>query len=296
MATASNTLNLGISTDAAFRAWASVISTRLGDMGLVKLVISGEIDMGTVTKPNPSTSNWPYDGFESKGFQIWRLDDALQAAYPVYLKIEYGGQQINTPWWTEYGAALRLTLGRGYSGTDLTNATASKVVYSYPHASTECRFSGSTSRFAALIGNIFFAFERIKDYAGNDTGIGASIIGDSYHAVDGSTVYGIDYKWQMTLLSSGSNPPTESRWGVLLPTTADGVINTESHGYTVHPFTPRQEHALLNALVFFTGNLVSGTEYDISVSGKSRHYLFVGEHNYITTIRPTEVSLAMRWE
>jgi hypothetical protein len=89
------------STDAAFRAWGSDLSGKFAAAGLIKTGDSGQINWTTVPRPASSAFG---------GYEVWRFNDSLQSAAPVFLKIEYGSSSNQgTP-------ALRVTLGTGSNG------------------------------------------------------------------------------------------------------------------------------------------------------------------------------------
>lgn len=299
MSVATSTLNMVFSSDAAFRAWASGISTQLAALGLVKVAVTGEINLATATRAMPSWSSYPYDGFASSGFQIWRFNDVLQTNFPVYFRVDYGSQltgSYNAGY--QYGCALGITIGSAYAGTAITTrATAMKKVYMASDGSIPCYFSGSSSRFAlACGGSMTFGIERFKDAGGSDTGRGVHAHAQGWHSWDGSTLYGADSCWQMAMLFAGTNPTPETKWRTLIPTIDDGTVNTDVTAFTAHPMSPRMEQAILNHVVYFVGDLADTTDYPITVSGRPRTYKALGAFDYVTNERPTEVRVAMRWE
>ncbi len=69
-------------TDAKFRAWSSATAAALLGAGLTQTADTGQINHVTVARPvAPNTS---------AGYEIWRFNDALQATFPIFLKVEYG--------------------------------------------------------------------------------------------------------------------------------------------------------------------------------------------------------------
>lgn len=292
MATATATANFQNDTDANFRAWATAISNKLSSLGLVKEVVTGEINLATVAKPANSA------GFVSSGFQIWKFNDALQTNFPVFIRIDYGGQQISSPWWTHYGPALGITIGAAHTGAAITTqATAQKVVYMDNLAAALCHFSGSASRFAVEVGkSMFFSIERFKDGGGSDTGRGVIALAAGWYVQDGSNFYGLDSRWQMCMTPSGTNPIVETTWRCLLPSVDDGMTLTDATAFTVHPMTPRLEQAALGALVYFDGNLADLTTYDVLIAGKLRTYLAFDEFAFLAGERGALNRLAMRYE
>jgi hypothetical protein len=98
-------------TDADFRTWVAGIRAALEAVGMVRTADTGQIDTATVVKPAATLAN--------QGYDIFRLDDALQASCPVFLKIEYGsGGAADRP-------GLFLSHGQGSNGAGALTGTRS---------------------------------------------------------------------------------------------------------------------------------------------------------------------------
>lgn len=96
------TLPVSQSTDAGFREWGSALSAGLASAGLVQTSDTGQINWTTVVRAAPDNS---------AGYEIWRMDDAMQATKPVFFKLEYGsGSSSNVPF-------MWLTVGSGSNGS-----------------------------------------------------------------------------------------------------------------------------------------------------------------------------------
>jgi len=85
-------------TDVLFRAWGLAVSTALGQM-LTRVTQTGEINWATVNAPIANTF---------QGFEVYRLNDALQATAPLFFKFEYGSSP---------SSAIRLTIGKSVDGS-----------------------------------------------------------------------------------------------------------------------------------------------------------------------------------
>lgn len=105
-----NTIVHDITTDAGFRAWAQKIHDALAAVGLTNTADTGQINLATVATPAANATD--------AGYQIWRFNDADQAAEPVFFKISYGrGGAATTP-------RLSIQTGRGSDGAgNLTTAS-----------------------------------------------------------------------------------------------------------------------------------------------------------------------------
>lgn len=303
MATHSATINAQNDTDAHFREWASKISGQLAAMGLVKQTVTGEINLTTVTRPNPSGG-----AEEVKGFQIWKLDDSLQATYPVVIKIEYGGRHFSDPWASYNCPCIAITVGAAHTtSTITTQTTARKITAMYPNAAADFRCSGSNARFCMSMNGLVLGIERLKDGDGADTGAGVAVMGKGAFVLDGSTYYGEDFLWSMVMLSSGVNPTVQTNWGMMLPPTGTGMLGTTVHVWPPHGYTPGQTHALMNFVCYYNGvgggyygdappNLTAAMAYTTTRYGAEHTYWALGAHNYCTVNRRAESYLAMRYE
>jgi hypothetical protein len=82
MTTVAQSINLNITSTAALRAWVAAMSAAFSSIGLVKTGDTGQIDATTISYTGGSNSN--------NGYEIWRMNDSLQATKPVFIKVEYG--------------------------------------------------------------------------------------------------------------------------------------------------------------------------------------------------------------
>jgi hypothetical protein len=129
-----------LNSDATFRAFASGVHTALAAIGLVNTSDTGQINLSTVTMPIAINT--------SAGYEIWRLNDTLQATVPYFFKIEYGtGNPIDRPsLWVTTGST---TNGAGTLGGQLGTRRQSTGNSSKPAGATLPIYaSGDTSRFA----------------------------------------------------------------------------------------------------------------------------------------------------
>jgi len=104
---------LSNSTDALFRAWGLAVSTALGQM-LTRVTQTGEINWATVNAPVATNT--------FQGFEVYRLNDALQATAPLFFKFEYGsGANTTIP-------AIRLTIGKSVDGSGVIGGVLQSAI------------------------------------------------------------------------------------------------------------------------------------------------------------------------
>lgn len=113
------------SNDAEFRRLITEYSTLLAACGLVKASDSGQIDASTVTKPAVGAI---------AGYEIFRFDDSLQAAHPIFIRVEYGisisnsvGMNINMAVGTATDGAGNVVGAFAKAGGTVTSVTAANV-------------------------------------------------------------------------------------------------------------------------------------------------------------------------
>lgn len=104
MATQSWNAPLVHNNDSDFQAWASGISAALNAL-LTKTADTGQTSAAALAAASrPAASN------AVAGYEIFRLNDAYQATYPIFIKVEYG--EANTLTWP----GLYVTVGTGTNG------------------------------------------------------------------------------------------------------------------------------------------------------------------------------------
>ena len=165
-------------TDASFREWGKAISDGIAAVGLVKVPDTGTVDWASVAKSATNNS--------AAGFEIWRLDDPLQATHPVFIKIEYGCQQhVTIP-------GTWVTLGRGSDGSgSLTGVLA-------PRRQTQANTGSTTlTQSALLIEPIYISSDGSSlciaprtTAAGNASRVGAVIVDRSRDSAGAPTATG----------------------------------------------------------------------------------------------------------
>lgn len=163
-----------ISSDAAFRTWAQGIHDGFVECGWVQTADTGQVDLDAMTVPVANNT--------AAGFEMWRLDDALHATHPVFVKVEYGrGSTTTIPgtWWT---------VGKGsdgsgtITGTLLARTQATQTAGSSPELPSYMSGDGSSINIAMWSGlafgegSFFFALERSRSSAGAATGEAVAIV------------------------------------------------------------------------------------------------------------------------
>lgn len=102
-------------SDATFREWGLELQTKFLAAGLVQTADTGQINWVTVVRPGTNAEG---------GYEVYRMNDALQGTAPVFLRIGYGtGSGTTTP-------RIQVTLGTGSDGAGAITGTALTIIRS----------------------------------------------------------------------------------------------------------------------------------------------------------------------
>lgn len=168
MAVASFTAKAASSTDALLRDWGSKLSAAIQAVGLVKTADTGQIDWSTVTT-----------GTGIRGYEIFRFNDTLQATAPIFLKLEYGGNNAQVVFKTTVGkgtdgagnitGVLHAALSTTNASQDTTNDYVSYVSSGDGSMLNFALFPAWNAAYSPMLK---FSLERSRDAGGNPTTTG----------------------------------------------------------------------------------------------------------------------------
>jgi len=170
MSTSNYTVAPSNASDAAFRAWGLALHTALAAV-LTYVTQTGEIDFTTVVAP--ASTN------QSKGFRVYRFNDAHQATLPVFIRVDFGsGASAATH------PAIKVQVGMATNGSGTLSVpvtgnlmTAQQIdAQQIGSASTfDCYVSGGDGRVTVCLWPLFwttaqkpmaFSVERNRDETG----------------------------------------------------------------------------------------------------------------------------------
>jgi hypothetical protein len=186
MATVQKFLPQDNSSQANFDAWVEGIHDAIvNTMGWVQTADTGQA--GT----NPSVPSNAYV------YRIYRMDDALQSTYPVFLKLEFG--------YSSTSVRIRAQLGVATDGAGnfVGYTTGLLTLPSYSNqgaAGVECNFSGSPGRLGIMMwrsgtsaNGLFFGIERTLATDGTPNSDGVNIVASFYQntAFQQTLVFGV---------------------------------------------------------------------------------------------------------
>lgn len=257
--------------------------------GFVKTTESGEVNTSTVTWPGS-------DG--SSGFQIWRMDDALQATVPCFFKLEV----------TRSGSAssvtLAITIGTGSDGSgNITGVvlartefvTSSSYVINYTTATSQPFYAsandGESFRFCSrrTEGGAYsaaFAIERTKDANGDGTSDGVLLFA-KLGKFNSSYTYFKVVKWV------GASPAAEGYTahpggGSCLPPRDQITGLASDNDVAVYPFYHFDIGKTLSPMLGFCGVFAG----DVGVGGSTQTVNLFGTNHTMMVIEASHLNLS----
>lgn len=293
MAAAMMDLVLSNTGDANFRTWGKAVSDRLAAFGWVKTADTGQIDWATVTTPSAYNT--------ARGYEVWRMADALQAQAPVFMKLEYGSGSGGSP----AALGIWITLGTATNGAGtLTGQVGTRVQFSFSNEPSStvayrCVFSGDPGRFGMCLGvntenaNVYLwvVVERSKDAAGADTAEGVYRCGASWAG------------WQSQFLPmTGIVPANENNLGCMGPGAGTGMSGSDVVLYPIYPFNIDMKPPIRGAAGYFKSDLPQDYTVQGSIYGLTQTFYTVGHQVTGPFSRPGGSSgnvwngLALRYE
>lgn len=285
MATRVAALNGTNATDADFRAWINEIHNALIAFGWVQTADTGQINYATVLRPATSGA--------TQGYALYRMNDALQSACPVYIKLEFGATtQTNEP-----GIKITLTIG----GTDgAGNLTGLKTAQVYLNDNvgasgiSNMLTAGTSSSFrycwrwgtASVMTSI--AIERDVDTSGNETSNGVNLL-ISWGAAGFNTFF-IDNVAQVVA-------PVETRYYALLSSQASQSAGGNTGVSPVRTVYGQFRNAMKTVLLFAKADYTDQTTQTITHYGVAHTYkMMVPASNMNMNGLNATCGIAFLWE
>jgi hypothetical protein len=271
MATAQTTLTNSVSTDALMRAFAQWIDALITSGGWTYSGDSGQADLTTLVAQSNSNT------FQSAGYKIYAMGDAIQATKPVYMKVEYGRQTYNG---NTAGPALAITIGTGTNGSGTITGTLlhgfSIFMNSANGVGYTCQGSAGAARlvFALFVNSnfpLYFGIERRKnsDLSDADTGIVVMCGEMNNSAGNNHTSRCIPF--------SGTVPPSESGYQTLLTSNNPSTFNNGVGFGLIYPmmgFTP--DPPGLNAVIRQSSDFTNYLTASVDINGTSHTFIDCG--------------------
>jgi hypothetical protein len=271
MATAQATLTNSVGTDALMRAFAQWIDALIIAGGWTYSGDSGQADLTALVAQTHSAT------FQSAGYKIYAMGDAIQATKPVVMKVEYGRQTYNGG---TAGPALAITLGTGTNGSGTITGTLlnrfSIFMNNADGVGYTCQGSAGAARlvFALFVNSttpLYFGIERRKnsDLSDADTGI-AVMCGEMNPNVGANHT-------SRCIPFSGTVPPSESGYQTLLTTSNPSTFNNSVGFGLIYPMmgiTP--DPPGLNAVIRQSSDFTNYLTASVDINGTSHTFVDCG--------------------
>lgn len=263
------------SSDATFRVWGSDLSSKFAAAGLVQTADTGQINWATVTRPG---------AIAFAGYEIWRFADALQAAAPVFVKVEYGtSNNAATP-------ALRLSVGTATNGAGTLTGLVTSQLLSYAAttlASTTTNYPSYITHSPGFFGLAFklgaasggtlslmgFTVQRSVNNSGTPTATAVMLItgGGSNQETSPSLVSMINYA-----TSQVTNTMDGNDLGIIPMRLTSSLVGLDPQIFLTWMALPKMTPNI-GTCVYIKAEVPNGTEFDLALVGTTpRHYIAVG--------------------
>ncbi len=261
-------------SEATFRKWAQFARDCFA-LGFVQTADTGQIDLYQAGAFTSTGGSLP------QGYNIFRMADALQASYPVFMKLEYmtwGGASISPAIW--------LTVGTGSDGAG--NLTGIFVVrFNLPcgnaSGSTLPAYgSGGTNYAVFAIGTnatpFCLSIERSVDATGTVTGEGVIVV-----VVGGTGVSTVASTKSIYGIAIGTQPAIETGVHVVLTSQNPSSFGINVGVSLMVPYAGVAKQPGFGFLAIRQGDFVIYSSIALSVYGATHTFLRLGDS--IQTVR-----------
>lgn len=263
------------SNDATFRAWGSDLNARFAAAGLVQTTDTGQINWTTVARPA---------SLAFAGYEIWRFNDSLQSAAPVFIRVEYGtSNNAGTP-------ALRLSIGTATNGAGTLTGLVTSTLLSYAattlaststnypsYATHSPGFFGLAYKLGAATGGVLslmgFTVQRSVNNVGTPTATAVMLItsGASNQETSVGLVAVINYA-----TSQVNNSSDGADLGIVPMRATSSLVGFDPQVFLTWMMLPKMTPNV-GTCVYLKSEAAAGVEFDLALVGTTpRHYITVG--------------------
>jgi hypothetical protein len=286
MAASQTTLIQWLQSDADYRLQIAAIRAALAASGWVQVTQSNDINPATAVRPAANTKG---------GSEIWRMDDALQATYPIFLRIFYGVSSTSLlRLWLMIGQAnngagsLTTPAGGQVASNELSLSMAQTQRSSTDTTLYKALFSGDTGRFTSsfyvdIPGTapwpIGFFVERTRDSTGAVTNEGAALA-CFFAASDANFTSGY---WQVQYypLQGQALPPVEKNWAFNMPRQIlSSIIGNKAYTYPFQPTYPGWKFPFKSFQAYISPDLSPLIATTVSLYGTNHAYMPIVQAGY----------------
>ncbi len=268
MATHTATMVAQINSTTLMRAHVAFFETLMTNAGWVQTADTGQTAAAAFASGSGTNT--------VAGYQIWRMNDALQGTYPVYVKFEFGSGA------TSNCLSIWITVGTGSNGTGTITGILGARTQTYSVATSASTLtsygSGTSSRVGAVhlyqsvTSNTTFMWniERSKDATGANTSDG--VILQMTNGVVAQTTH-------QYLAFTGSLRAAQTYASTIYNGTALGT-NASGGNVGIYPIFPigilGPVNPCLGLVMYYGPDIAALTSATMSVRGSNHVYLTLG--------------------
>lgn len=272
-------------TTTNFTIWTTALHTGFL-LGWVQTTDAGQIDPYSVTYPGTGVD---------AGYLIYRMNDSLQSANPVFCKIIPGGGTS-----VSGAPSLKLQIGTGTDNLgNLTGATSAQRVmtYSSNNGGGNSYFSVDTDRIQCCCWaggsteSLFFSIERDLDSSGITTTNGIHFL-----TWGGSVGPTAPISQFIASLSFGPAGPTEAKIVTLISSQLSQTSNSLTGLGVVRANYGSLRNPSVNLLIGSKGEFVSEIPCYVSLYGVTRTFIPLVNAAFLGVGNNTAPVLLMRWD
>lgn len=278
----SNTIRMYHDTDARWRAEVQFVHDTFA-LGWTQTADTGQINLATTTRPLAAGT--------LVGYEVWRMNDALQATKPVFARVEYrsGGG-------TQHQFLLAILLGTGSDGAGNITGSLRAAIYAGGGNNSitdmQCFGSAASNRITLAMGlsgststTLALALERTKDSTGADTGDGLIMF-----RRDGGGGAAENYS---QVIPFGAVAPTEEAGVQFILSTNNPTTYTGDQGVGLMiPMLGAAIQPGLNICVVMASDFANFAQPAFTLYGAVHTWQHCGQ--YITSLRATKVDTNTR--
>lgn len=287
---------MSCSSTANLQSWVGPILQLLSDAGWIRTSDTGQTELADM--PAAAAANTVC------GYQIWRMNDSLQATAPVFVKFEFGsGAAVGCE-------SLWVTIGTGSDGAGNITGIIQPQTRAYcSSASTTLNTgsyflgSGDTNRlvfFARSLVNTYyvrliFSIERTHDANGSDTNSGVMFLVRGDGAT--SAVLGSLTAFRVATFT-GSQPATSTNIGAYVPSGTTWAYDGNYVGVCpVAFFMGGPTNPSKNLMVYLDGDISPLVPVTIPCYGTDLNFMPIGSA-LLSTVASSNAnsSFLIRWD
>jgi hypothetical protein len=236
--------------------------------GWVNTADTGQLDIATAAAPGAANTKI--------GYKIYRMDDALQASAPVFVRFDFGSSSVAAQ------PGMWVTIGQGSDGAGTITSIRYNggAIAAPPIASAQSQSSGAHNSYGSAENNrvqfalfvtsaairlMIFSLERSRDANGDVTGAGLYMVTKDVNTILNHSRY--------IALGTTAQPPADSGVQYVLSSANPSGFNGNVGVGMPIPMATVAQPAALGLCVVMANDYVSESFIKVSIYGAQRTYV-----------------------